>query len=271
MKINTAALIYYSATGTTKKVLEAITKGLDIGKPKLLNLTSSAIRNADIPPIEEDLVIIGSPVYNSRIPTHLYPVLSSLKSNHKPVVLVSVYGNVEKGIALNELYAIAEKVGFKIIAAGSFIAEHSFSTDAVPIAKGRPTEAELKKAEEFGRNIKLKLSEIEPAEITSLKIPENKLSLIDRLIPVQVVRMLTKTPVVDPDLCSNCGVCAKLCPMSAIDQDTLEVNENKCLRCFSCVKRCNKKAREFVFKKKIITVPFFAAKNKLKNEPDLFL
>jgi len=271
MKINSAALIYFSPTGTTKKILAAITKGLDISNLKLINLTLPAIRNSEIPEIEEDLVIIGSPVYCSRIPRLIYPALSRLKRSHKPVVLVSVYGNVDNGIALNELYTISEKVGFKIIAAGSFIAEHSFSTDEVPIAKGRPSEVELEKAEEFGRNIKFKLGKIATVNAASLKIPPSKLSLFDRLLPENVTRMLTKTPVVNLDLCSNCGVCAKLCPTAAIDQDTLKVNESKCLRCFSCVKRCNKKARAFVFKKKMLTIPFFKAKNKLKHEPNIYL
>lgn len=272
MDINSAALIYFSPTGKTKKILDAVIKGLGVDEnTQSINLTSPSIRDSKIPCIKEDIVIIGSPVYKSKIPTILYPFLSNLISNNKPAVLITVYGNVEKGIALNELYSITEKAGFKIIAAGSFIAEHSFSTDEVPVAKGRPSAEELKKAEEFGRSIKEKIYKIETSKVTAVKIPQRKLSFVDSILPENVVRMLTKTPVVDLNLCNQCGVCVKQCPTSAIDKDTLEVNESLCLRCFSCEKRCHKKARQFAYKKKFLTSRFFSAKNKNKNQPDIYL
>ena len=48
------------------------------------------------------------PVYEEKIPKIVYPFLTSLKGNGKPVVLVGVYGNIGDGIALNELYSITE-------------------------------------------------------------------------------------------------------------------------------------------------------------------
>lgn len=271
MNISSAAIIYFSPTGTTKKILDAIIMGLDIGESKVINLTSPDVRYSKITQIEEDIVIIGLPVYKSKMPIILKPFLSNLQGNHKPIVLVTVYGNVEKGIALNEMYTVTEKAGFKIIAAGSFIGEHSFSNDEVPVAKGRPTEEELKKAKEFGRSIKEKLCETDTSNITPLKIPQSKLSIFDHILPENVTRMLTKTPVADMRICDHCGSCVKLCPMSAINKDTLEVEENQCLRCFCCVKRCTKQARKIEYKKRALTSRFFSAKNKLKNKPDLYL
>ena len=75
------------------------------------------------------------PVYEEKIPEIIYSFLTNLIGNKKQVVLVGVYGNIGDGIVLNELDFIAKNSGFKVVAAGSFIGEHSFSTKEIPIAE----------------------------------------------------------------------------------------------------------------------------------------
>lgn len=50
---------------------------------------------------------------------------------------------------------------------------------------------------------------------------------------------------------SGCGVCGKLCPVVAVNKDSLKIHEEHCLRCFSCVKRYPKQARKIEYKKKL--------------------
>lgn len=87
--------------------------------------------------------LIGVPVYEAGIPGILNSFLTGLKGSNKPVVLIAVYGNMSEGTALNELYSIAHNSGFNVIGAGSFIGEHSFSTEETPIAKGRPDSEDI--------------------------------------------------------------------------------------------------------------------------------
>jgi hypothetical protein len=61
-----------------------------------------------------------------------------------PAVVVAVYGNREYEDALLELKIFAEAAGFRPIAAGVFLGEHSFSTQDMPIAAGRPDAAASK-------------------------------------------------------------------------------------------------------------------------------
>jgi ferredoxin/flavodoxin len=269
--VNSAAVIYFSPTGTTKKILYAIAEGMCIDSPKYIDLTLPNARISNASMINEDIAIIGVPVYEERIPKILYPFLASLKSNNKPVVIVAVYGNIGDGIVLNELKTITENSGFKVIAAGSFIGEHSFSTKEVPIAEGRPTQNDLREARNFGQMIRKRIETIDDLKEISLTIPPEKLPLIAKILPENSARMFTKTPYADMSICNGCGVCVKLCPMSAIHKDTLEIDENQCLRCFCCVKECRRKARKIIYKKKLFVSLVLTAKNKEEKKPKKYI
>ncbi|HEX2927410.1 MAG TPA: EFR1 family ferrodoxin [Ruminiclostridium sp.] len=271
MIVKTAAVLLFSPTGTTKKIMYEITEGMNIGKVNIINLTFPGIRNGNIPEISEDILLVGLPVYEERIPLISLPFLSGLRSSGKPIVLITVYGNIGDGIALNELKSLMENSGFIPVAAGSFIGEHSFSTVELPLAKGLPDKNELNKAQELGKMIAIKLQSIIELSQISLTIPQGKLPFITKILPKNSARMFTKTPSEDTRLCNHCGVCVKLCPVSAINQNTLVINESLCLRCFSCVKNCGKKARNISYKKKFLVTGMLAYKNRIKKEPKIYL
>ena len=45
--------------------------------------------------------------------------------------------------------------------------------------------------------------------------------------------------VVDPELCTACGVCIDECPVGAIElNDVAEVDEELCTECETCVEVC---------------------------------
>ncbi|OOM14212.1 EFR1 family ferrodoxin [Clostridium saccharobutylicum] len=219
MIINSSTSIYFSPTGTTKKIINAIVQGISTTNNTSIDLTSSNVRNVLCPFIKGDIVIIGVPVYEERIPEVLYDFFASLNGNEKPVVLIAVYGNFGYGIALNELDAIAKKSGFKVVAAGSFIGEHSFSTKEVPVQEGRPNYEDLSEAKEFGRRIIEKIKKTDNLNDSIMQIPKGKLPLMAKILPKNSARIFTKIPFADMNICNQCGVCIKLCPMNAINKD----------------------------------------------------
>lgn len=271
MLISSATTIYFSPTGTTKKIINSIVKGLGLVDIKTIDLTLPKIRQATPPIIDGDIVLIGVPVYAETIPEIAYTFLSNLKGNGQPVVLVGVYGNIGDGIVLNELDSLTQNSGFNVVAAGSFIGEHSFSTDDTPIAQNRPNNADLNKAEEFGKSIMKKIQDIKSLDHVSLKIPKGKLPLIAKIAPKNSARIFTKTPYLDMSKCSRCNICVTLCPMGAIDNDTLKVDASQCLRCFCCVKKCPKKARQIVYRPRFLVSTVLTMKNKAMKEPKLYL
>jgi hypothetical protein len=87
---------------------------------------------------------------------------------------VVVYGNRDYEDALIELHDISITQGFVPVAAGAFIAEHSYSTTKRPIAHGRPDPDDLDRAQEFGKKVREKLKGLRFLDdIGKIKIPGN--------------------------------------------------------------------------------------------------
>lgn len=243
--------------------------GLDT--KEIIDITKPDARNSTIPVINGDIVIIGVPVYEERVPKIAGEFLRKLNGENKPAVIVGVYGNIAEGVVLNELNDIALDTGFKVVGAATFVGEHSFSSDKAPLAQNYPYNDDLKKAEKFGQDIMTKMQKIQGLNNIELNIPEGKLLFMAKAAPKNSARLVTKRPNVDRSICVNCNICADWCPAGAIDKDTLEINEDKCLRCFSCVKRCPKKARKIIYRPEFIISKVFKMKNKVVKEPQIYL
>jgi len=157
MNSNSIKLIYFSPTGTTEKVLAAIAEGIQVDTVKQLDLTPPEAGIRPFAEMHAELAVIGAPVYGGRIPKDAKYRLQRINANNTPAVIVVMYGNREFEDALLELYNIVVEAGFKPVAGGAFIGEHSFENDSTPISKGRPDIKDLQKATEFGRTIRKKL------------------------------------------------------------------------------------------------------------------
>lgn len=119
--------IFFSPTGTTRKVLEAITQGLAAGTVENIDLTLARTRSGTIRELDEDLTLIGTPVYAGRVPIQAAEELRRIKTLEAPAVLVVVYGNRAYEDALLELKAIAQEVGFKPLAGAAFVGAFFFN------------------------------------------------------------------------------------------------------------------------------------------------
>ncbi len=270
MIMNSVTSIYFSPTGTTRKIIDSIVKGLAATEVNTIDLTLPGERNGFTDASVNDLALIGLPVYEDGIPNVIYDNLIGMKGINTPAVIVVVYGNVGEGKALQQIANIVNNAGFKVIAAASFIGEHSFSTEKAPLAKGRPDNVDLNKAEEFGRLIAKKLEEADDLDDVCLKIPKPKVSLMGLLLPKNSAKLFTKSPAVNLSICSHCGECSKSCPVAAIDPESLSINEELCIRCSSCVKNCPLGARRIEYKKKILITAMFRFKNRIRKEPKTY-
>lgn len=244
------AIVQFSPTGGTRKILESIAKGTGMRVARILDLASAEVREAPPPVIEEDLTIIGLPVYALGIPAIVLPWLECLKGAGKAAVLVAVYGNITPGIALPHMASIAEASRFRVLAAASFVAEHTFSTAASPVAAGRPDEEDLGIAADFGRRVALALEEDTVSSPAALGIPRigpAALALKKRQT-FNSSRLYARTPAFAPELCARCGLCARICPAGAIDPPSLAVAGKACIRCCACVKLCPAGARALSFR-----------------------
>jgi len=238
MEVGKVKLVYFSPTGTTRKVLEGIAEGIGAGDVEHINLTLPEGAEQAIPPLSDELVIIGSPVYGGRLPVDAIPRFKKLKASKTLAVPVVLYGNREFEDALLELKDLAIELGFNPVAGGAFVGEHSFATEDLPVANGRPDDLDVQKAMEFGGKIKDK--------ITALPSPDAPMDLeIPGRFPYESkARAMTVAPAMREDACAVCGTCAGVCPKAAITiNGGVATDIELCIRCSACIKNCPSGAR----------------------------
>ena len=126
--------------------------------------------------VEEDIAIIGVPVYVQQIPYFLNECLKNIDGNGKPAILVCVYGNINSGIALKQLYTLAQKCHFTVTGAAEFIARHSFCNEQIHVAENRPDTKDLIIAENFGKAVKIKLLGLDTSDKKKTVYKANYLS-----------------------------------------------------------------------------------------------
>ena len=120
MQFRETELVYFSATGTTRKIIETIGSVLP-GRKNAHNLLLKPIKD-DFPITADRLTVAAMPVYNGRLPDYCTQSLVHLKGNDTPAIAVVVYGNREYDDALLELKTILEKNGFFVVGAAAFVA-----------------------------------------------------------------------------------------------------------------------------------------------------
>ena len=238
MTADQARLIYFSPTQTTKKIVSAIADGLQAESIKHLDLTLPEAESSAPEEIRNGLAIIGVPVHGGRVPLLAVERLRLLRARKIPAVIVVVYGNRAYDDALLELRDLSVELGFVPFAAGAFIAEHSYATEKMPIANGRPDKEDLEKAREFGWMIRERLEQINlQAYLPRLAVPGN-LPYKERWPQPRA------TPITHAELCTRCERCAVLCPTRAITMEGIAVSDaDRCIICCACVKLCPEGAR----------------------------
>jgi ferredoxin len=251
-------IIYFSPTGTTETVVKSIGKGLE-DKYKEFNITNPINREKPLAFNQEDIVVVGVPVYSGRVPDLLLDYFKKIKGHNSKAVLTVVYGNRDYDDALLELKDIFEKNGFISMGGAAFIGEHSYTNE---VAKKRPNDNDIKTALDFGKKIKNKIinNEIGPLEVKG-DYPYREKKSSQPITPETY------------DTCIRCGICAENCPTGAIDfSDYISINKSKCIKCCSCIKRCPVEAKHFN-DERIENMKEYLIENFSKEEkvPDIFI
>ena len=203
-------LIYFSPTGTTRKIVMQVAAGLD----------SRAVEHYDLTRMEQEPAL---------------SLVENLSGEGIPAVLLVLYGNRAYEDALVEFRDVITAKGFNIVAAGAFIGEHSYSTDERPVAANRPDAGDMQKAKEFGDAIAYKLQS--DCNQTTLDVPGN--TPYKERVPLGGICPETK-----PELCTLCKTCARVCPAFIITVDEkVSTEADNCIMCCACVKFCPHHAR----------------------------
>lgn len=230
MALQKVNLAYFSATGTTAKIVSAIESGLGVKEKNTINLTTLDQEVITVP--NDEIIIFGIPVFSGRVPEIARKGIEMIRGNDTPAIIVCVYGNRDFDDALLELKDIVESNGFYVVSAGAFVAQHSIFPK---VAQGRPDNSDLIQAKEFGVN---SIKTISTAiENNPLKVKGN--------YPYRAVKPIPLTPTTD-NKCNSCGLCSKQCPVQAIDSNNpKKTDKNRCISCVHCISICPKHSKKF--------------------------
>jgi len=238
MNIESAKLVCFSPTSTSRITVEAIGQGLGMENIGLLDATHEDARHAGLQASGDELLVLAAPVYRGRIPFVLEDWFAKMILNGTPTVCVVVYGNRDYEDALLELSDIVKARGGIPIACGAFIGEHSYSADDTPIGISRPDEKDVQQAKLFGEKIREAMDSLQSmADVTEINVPGNR--------PYKDVGTGAAVDFIEVgEACTECGVCATVCPVEAIDKDEpSKIDVGKCIMCCACIKSCPEQAR----------------------------
>ncbi len=250
MEIKKVWSVWFSATGTTRKVVELLAKrlGEELDAPvEEYSFNLPAARENELTFGPGDLVVLGVPTYAGRVPNLLLPYIrDKIRGNGALGAPVVLYGNRNFDDSLMELRNVMGDNGFHPVSAGAFVGEHSFST---VLGAGRPDGEDLALAEELA---------VRTAEkVKTLTAPPAQPVQVEGCDPIRpyytprdrngepIRDFLKAKPVTDLNKCVNCGMCARICPMGAIDFQDFSSVTGKCIKCCACVKRCLRGAKYF--------------------------
>ncbi len=243
--------IVFSPTGGTARVAKTIVDGFGGGSVPI-DLCDAGADLSQYAFSGEDLALIAMPSYGGRAPAVAIERLKRIKGNGARCVLACVYGNRAYEDTLVEMEDAAKGCGFRVVAAIAAVAEHSIMPQ---YATGRPHAVDAGQLKGFAKRVMGKTDVI-------TQLPGNR--PYKKSGGAGLVPKVTKS-------CVKCGLCAKTCPVQAIDRSTLKGDSKKCISCMRCVKECPEKARKV--NGALVSVAAFAIKKacSARKENELYL
>lgn len=220
--------LYFSATYTTKRVVEAVA---NVFSKEIVayDITNDAATDEVVIPTDE-LLVVGAPVYAGRVPAMAVQRLRRFRGDNTPVVVVALYGNRHYDDAVLEMSDIMTDCGFRTVSAAAFVAQHSIFPKVGAL---RPDADDMEDIKVFADKTKSLLE----SGFADIALPGNRPYKVPGGIPIW--------PTASKK-CTACGACARLCPTGAIDVNApTGVDKEKCIKCARCVAVCPSKARRF--------------------------
>lgn len=235
-------IVYFSQGGTTACVAEQIATGL---RAERYQADLCNMKDEQPPDVRTyELLGIGLPVYYYRPPFNVTEYVNSLpKLDRLPAFVFLLHGTYRFDASKPISQALARRgarlVGYFHCRGEDFFL--SYLKRGYLFSPDHPTESELVEAEAFGRQVADRLGEEQyfrqgddqPAPI----MYRLERLLTNRWLFSQIYSRMFK---VDPENCTACRVCVRVCPTGNIKEDESgrPVWGRNCLGCLFCEMKC---------------------------------
>ena len=258
MEIHKVHSVFFSATFTTKAIVQSVVKQLHADN--IQHDITSSVLIPDLRLGRDELLVVGVPSYSGRVPIQASQQLLRVKGDGSPAIIVCSYGNRDYEDTLVELKDLLTANGFRIVSAAAFIARHSVFGN---VASERPDMEDNRIVDDFGCKSWRILSDIrDTSTMPDIKIRGNR--------PYREILQVPLYPTGDAS-CISCKKCVEGCPTRAIALESpIKTDESRCISCGRCIVLCPVGSRNYhypFFEKKSLE---FAAANSERKEPELF-
>jgi len=270
MKINKVHEIAFSPNFSTDK--SARTLAEELAKKLSIQLATDKFstpkdREALRTYNDDELLVIGSPVYAGKLPNKILPDFQSkFKGNNTPAIAIVTFGNRSYDNGLAELVDTLASSGFIVIGALALVNEHSMAHTAFRRPNGED--------QEFIKACADKLAEkIKAGNLDAVSVPGD--SNAAYYTPLQEngekAVFLKAKPQTDLSKCTQCGACANFCPMGSINPEDASDVPGVCIKCHACVNRCTKNAKYFDDEQLLSHIRFLQENHSDRKENECFI
>jgi flavodoxin/ferredoxin len=257
-----AIIVYYSASGNTKKIAQAIQAGV---KQVLGDCDIAKVKEAKAIDFSQyDIIGLGSPIWRLREPANVQTFIQSLPGlNGKFFFPFCTHGVMPVTLMHRVTKVLTSKGAIYIGCRDWYGGVNQLSCMPKPYpTDGHPDAIDLKQAEDFGMEM-AKLSQKISAGETQLipQIPVWKEGMDplwkpncapDRHLHNETLRLDRQTKAerkIDVNKCKQpeCTLCVDNCPMNAIDFSMSSVFKKSCIVCHLCEAICPEGAIEYSY------------------------
>ena len=200
-------MIYFSQTGSTRKVIEAMAEAFDeLGhSTRTISLKKATPEDA----ISGDLIGVGTPCFSSQAPTPVKQFLDTLPSVQGKQAFVLATTGGAPGRVLYDLTHLLRGKGADVL--GGFLARgelHHPAPCLIGRMAGRPDEQDLARARRFAQSLAEHVATgragpLPESRPDALKAGWGFYDLASLILTDPVTRLLLPEPKPDPDRCDQ--------------------------------------------------------------------